>query len=67
MDDLGTIGSPGCFAQDAKACGEVVEKVDPDRIVKVEDHLDTFYLHLWTLKVHYDDIACRLFFCTLDG
>lgn len=29
-------------------------------------HLDTFYLHLETLEVHYDDISCRLVPFTLD-
>jgi len=39
---------------------------DPDRIVKAKDNTDTLYLHLQTLKVCYDEIACRLFPCTLD-
>jgi len=36
-------------------------------VVKVEYHLDNFYLQLQTLEVCYDDVACRLFPCTLDG
>lgn len=42
-------------------------KYVPDITVKVEDHLDTFYLHLQTLEVCYDDVASRLFPCTFDG
>lgn len=38
-----------------------------DNIVKVEDHLDNLYLQLQTLEVWYNDVACRLFPCTLDG
>jgi len=46
---------------------KLLMKYDPDEIVKAEDHLDTFYLHLQTLKVCYNGIACRLFPCTFDG
>ena len=42
-------------------------KFNPNNAVKAEDHLDKFYLQLQTLEVHYDDVACRLFPCTLDG
>jgi len=42
-------------------------KFNPDIMVKVEDHLDNFYLHLQTLEVLYDDVACRLLPCTLVG
>ena len=46
---------------------KLLMKYDVVRIVRVEDHLDMFYLHLQTLKVFYVDVACRLFSCTLDG
>ena len=42
-------------------------KFKPDNAVKAEDHLDNFYLQLQTLEVCYDDVACRLFPCTLDN
>jgi len=42
-------------------------KYDPDEIVKVEDHIENFYLHLQTLEVRYNDVPCRLFPCTLDS
>lgn len=45
----------------------ILTKHDPDREVKAEDHLDNLYLQLQTLKVQYDDVACKLFPCTLDG
>lgn len=40
---------------------------NPDSVMKAEDHLDNFYLQLQTLEICYDNIACRLFPCTLDG
>jgi len=46
---------------------KLLTKYDPHRIVKAKDHLDTFYLHLQTLEVHYGDVASTLFPCTLDG
>lgn len=36
-------------------------KYDRDKTVKIEDHLDKFYLHLQTLEVRYNDVACRHF------
>lgn len=45
----------------------LLTKYDPDKVVKVEDHQDNFYLHLQTLEVNYDDVACRLFSFALDG
>jgi len=42
-------------------------KFNSDSTVKAKDHLDNFYLQLQTLEVCYDDVACRLFPCTLDG
>lgn len=39
---------------------------NPGSTMKVEDHLDKFYLHLQTLEVWYDDVACRFFPCNLD-
>jgi len=41
-------------------------KFNPDITLKVEDHLDNFYMQLQTLEVRHDDVACRLFPCTLD-
>jgi len=35
--------------------------------MNIEDHLDNFYLHLQTLEVHYNDVVCIFFPCTLDG
>ena len=46
---------------------KLLMKYDPDRAMKEGEHLDTFYLHLQTLEVRYDDVACRVFPCTLDG
>ena len=46
---------------------KLLMKYDLDGEVKEEYHLDTFYLHLHTLEVCYDDIACRFFPCRLDG
>lgn len=46
---------------------KLLTKYDPHRVVKANDHLDTFYLHMRTLKVCYDDVSCRFFPCTLDG
>jgi len=42
-------------------------KFNSDSVVKAEDHLDNFYLQLKTLEVHYDDVECILFPCTLEG
>lgn len=42
-------------------------KFNPNSIVNIKDHLDKFYLQLQTPEVRYDDVACRLFPCTLDG
>lgn len=46
---------------------KILKKYDHNKRVKVEYHLDKFYLHLQTLEVRYDDVACRIFPCTLDG
>lgn len=46
---------------------KILMKYDPYKRVKDEDHLDNFYLHLQTLEVCYNDVACRHFPCTLDG
>ena len=46
---------------------KLLTKYGPDRVVKAEDHLDMFYLHLQTFEVRYDNVACRLFPCTLEG
>lgn len=40
---------------------KLLTKYDPDKIVKVEDRLDNFYLHLLTLEVCYDGDPCRHF------
>jgi len=42
-------------------------KFNPDNTMKAKDHLDNFYVQLQTLEVRHDDVACRLFPCTLDG
>lgn len=42
-------------------------KFNLDNTVKEKYHLDNFYLQLQTLEVWYDDVACRLFPCTLDS
>lgn len=36
-------------------------KYDLDRGMKVEDDVDTFYLHMQTLEVRYDDVAVDCF------
>lgn len=46
---------------------KLLTKYDPKKAAKEEDHLDNVYLHLQMLEVHYDDVACRIFPCTLDG
>ena len=58
---------PGVLHKMSKRAERMNINFDPDSIVKVEDHLDNFYLQLQTLEVWYDDIACRLFPCTLDS
>jgi len=40
---------------------------NPNCTVKVEDHLDKFYLKLHTIEVWYEDVAHRLLPCTFDG
>jgi len=42
-------------------------KYDLDKIVKVEDHVDNFFLHLQKLEVRYNYVACRILPHTLDG
>lgn len=42
-------------------------KYDPHKAVKAEDDLDNLYLHLQMIEVHYNDVTCILFPCTLDG
>lgn len=42
-------------------------KFNLDSKVKVKYHLDNFYIHLQTLEVQHDNVACRFFPCTLDG
>lgn len=46
---------------------KLLTKYDLDKVAKEEDHLDKFYLHLQMLEVHFNDVTCRLFLCTLDG
>lgn len=46
---------------------KILVKYDPGKAMKVEYHLDKFYLHIKTIEVHYEDIVCILFPCTLDG
>ena len=46
---------------------KLLTKYESDITVKAKDHLDMFYLHLQTLKVCYDDVACKLFPCNLNG
>lgn len=45
----------------------LLTKYDLEKSIKLEDHLENFYLHLQTLEVGHDDVACRLFPCTLEG
>lgn len=45
----------------------MLTKFEPESAVKAGDHLDNFYLQLQTLEVQYENVACRLFLCTLDG
>ena len=46
---------------------KILMKYDPRKTMKVEDHLDMFYLYMKTIEVHYEDIACILFPCTMDA
>ena len=46
---------------------KLVMKYNTDKEVKVEDHLEKFYLHLHMLEVQCGDVACIIFPCTLDG
>lgn len=46
---------------------KLLMKYDPYKVVKAEDHLDNFYMNLQMLEVRYDDVADRIFPCTLDG
>lgn len=57
---------PGVLHKIPRHIERFLTKYDPNRRVKVEDHLDTFYLHLQTLEVRYDDVSCILFPCILD-
>ena len=34
---------------------KLLTKYDPDKTMKVEDHLEKIYVHLQTLEVRYDD------------
>ena len=45
----------------------LLKKYDLDKTMKAKYHLDNFYLHMKTLELRYDYVACRLFPCTLDG
>lgn len=67
MDDLGTISSPTILHKMPKQTERMNIKFNPDSTVKVEYHFDNFYLPLQTLDVRHDDVACRMFPCTLDG
>ena len=42
-------------------------KYEPNKVIKEEDNLDNFYLHLQKIEVHYDEVAYRLFPFTIDG
>lgn len=46
---------------------KLLSKFDPDKKVKVDDHLDDLYMHLRMLYVQYDDVDCRLFPFNLEG
>jgi len=63
----GPLALHGDFHKIPRHAEKLLMKYNLDRAVKVEDHLNTLYLHLWTLEVHYDDVACRLFPYTLNG
>lgn len=45
----------------------LLSKFYPDKKTKVEDHIDDLYMHLWILKVQYNDVACRIFPFPLEG
>ena len=63
----GALVLPSVLQNILRQVEKLLMKYDPDKTVKVKDHLDNFYLHLQTLEVGYDDFACRIFPCTLDG
>lgn len=63
----GPLALSGSLHRMPKRSERMLTKYDSDREVQVEDHLDNFYLQLQTLVVWYNDVACRLFPCTLDG
>ena len=45
----GPLALQGSLHKMPRHAGKFLMKYDPDKVVKVEDHLDTFYLHLQTL------------------
>jgi len=63
----GPLSLLGVLHKIARHPRKLLTKYDLDKAVKVEDHLENFYLHLQTLEVPYDDVVCRMFTCTLDG
>lgn len=63
----GPLALPNVLHKMPKQAERMNIKFNPNSAVKAEDHLENFYLQLQTLEVCYDDVACRLFPCTLDG
>lgn len=63
----GPLTLPSVMHKISRDVEKLLMKYDPKKIVKAEDHLDTFYLHLQTLEVRYNEFSCKLFPCALDG
>ena len=47
----GPLALPGALHRMPKRLERMLKKYDPKRTVKVEDHLDNFYLQLQTLEL----------------
>lgn len=46
---------------------KLLSKFDPYKKIKVEDHIDDFYMHLRMLQVRYVVVSCNIFPFTLEG
>lgn len=62
----GPLALQGVFHKMPRHEEKLLTEYHPNIVVKAEDHPDMFYLHQKTLELFYDDLACRLFPCTLD-
>ena len=63
----GLLALLGMLQNMPKHSEKLLMNYDPEKILKDEDHFDNFYLHLQTLEVCHDDVACIILPCSLDG